>query len=819
MSGRLNLQNEIKEFLASEEYKSWQKQKNLLLSKAKNIIEDIFKLNVLENYNNTRFKEISELKIPFIDRGTWGNLSQSSIFKNNDKEAEKKFKILKEHIERNKGDYFGAFVFELKNFQATVLSSFLFLLDWKAFPIINHGVVRALNNLLATNHQVVGRAITTDFLKDIKKIKDDYFKDPNMDWSDVCYFLHHLGTQIRKEEIEKDEITENKDLDKIETSPSKEVKASEVNITQNVRAEEIKMYTLDQPDKKTIKQIITFVNDGDIAIPNFQRYFRWDAKDIDDLFESIFRGYYIGSLLFWRTDTKLDLDIIPISGSKKKKEELKPRYIILDGQQRISSLYYVIESPDEPLYSTRYPYVFFVNLKALLYENESDSDLIVTKPKPDAQNKKLFDNKVLFQNWLFPLNQLKNFYSWLDDFETYLEDEEKILRDKAREIKANIRERLNYVWDKFDIPIIILPEDMHLEHVAEIFERLNSRGISLTVFDLLNARLLKYDIKLRDLWESTCEKYTQIKSWGEGNEKVPVHILQVITLSNKGACKRKDLLEIDNEVKDKKLNAIEFKKKFENDWEIACEYLDKALTRLYNLREGFGVIHRKWIPYDPMISVMAALLKEIEDRKDRANCLKKISMWYWASVFSNAYEGSIDSRMAQDFREVKRWFSAGEFPETVKIIQNSLQDPNWTVKQIDRASNSIYKGIMCLVAMEGAKDFKQGEPLEFNLLDDHHIFPYSRADEYNAKQTINSVLNKTLIAALTNKEISNTEPSKYLDRFMKDQKISIDEMFQRLKTHLISREAFEKMLVNDFNGFLIEREKTVKEKIKSIFLI
>ncbi len=214
---------------------------------------------------------------------------------------------------------------------------------------------------------------------------------------------------------------------------------------------------------------------------------------------------------------------------------------------------------------------------------------------------------------------------------------------------------------------------------------------------------------------------------------------------------------------------------------------------------------------------MAALFKEAEKNNNIPRCMRKITIWYWASVFSNAYEGSIDTRMATDFREVKNWFYDDEkVPEKVNEARNSLKDPEWTIRQVDRASNSIYKGVMCLVAIEGQKDFKSGNTPDLNLVDDHHIFPKSKAAKYNANLIINSVLNRTLIAGSTNKEISNIEPAKYLDKFTKEQKNSDVEMAQRLKTHLISKEAFEKMLYDDFNGFLTEREKSIKEKIKEL---
>lgn len=577
------------------------------------------------------------------------------------------------------------------------------------------------------------------------------------------------------------------------------------------------MYRLEPLDKKTIKQVIEFTENGDVAVPNFQRYFRWSTKDIQELFESIFRGYYIGSFLFWRTNHRSELDMIPVFGTNINKEELNPRNIILDGQQRISSIYYVVKSPGEPLFNTKYPYVFYVNLKAIIDETSEDFNLIESYSKNYAEKKGLLDNNILFEKWLFPLFRLEYFYQWLDDFVDHLQDRQGFTRGDARRVKEKIRDKLDYVWDKYDIPIITLPEGMHLENVAEIFERLNSRGIPLTVFDLLNARLLKYKIKLRELWETSLEEYKRIREFSEENERLPVYILQVISLLKKNACKRKDLLEIDKTYMKKKKKETINSEDFGNDWKMACKYVERAIERLTNLNAGFGVISRKWLPYNPMIPVMAALLKEIEsDPVRRPNFMKKISIWYWASIFSNAYEGSIDTQMATDFKELKKWFyNDDEIPETVKHAREILSDLNF--KEIDRASNSIYKGIMCLITLKGAKDFLKGDTIEFNILDDHHLFPKSKAKRYNAKREINSILNKTLIDNKTNRDyIWNKIPKDYLDKIMKDQNIKKDELAERLQTHLISKEALDKIFEDDFNSFLNEREKTFKGELKKI---
>ena len=120
--------------------------------------------------------------------------------------------------------------------------------------------------------------------------------------------------------------------------------------------------------------------------------------------------------------------------------------------------------------------------------------------------------------------------------------------------------------------------------------------------------------------------------------------------------------------------------------------------------------------------------------------------------------------------------------------------------------------IMCIIAKQGAHDFIRGFPAQFGTLEDHHIFPSSKAKKFNAGDDIDSILNKTLILAETNRFLSNKDPSEYLKEIRTDQGIGNDELQKRLSTHLISPSAFECMLRDDFAGFLKERESTIREE-------
>ncbi len=161
-----------------------------------------------------------------------------------------------------------------------------------------------------------------------------------------------------------------------------------------------------------------------------------------------------------------------------------------------------------------------------------------------------------------------------------------------------------------------------------------------------------------------------------------------------------------------------------------------------------------------------------------------------------------------DLKEMNVWFEGGEQTVQQQIIPNNFPK--------SKKSSSIYKAIMCLIAKEGALDFVRDDPPDFSKLEDHHIFPKSKSKKFNTGDLTDSILNRTLIFEKTNRGISNKDPSAYITEIMNDQKITKEKMKERLATHLISSEAFECMLNDDFGGFIKAREKTIREKLENI---
>src|SRR3954453_1896133 len=130
------------------------------------------------------------------------------------------------------------------------------------------------------------------------------------------------------------------------------------------------------PDKRKVVGLVEQAHEGKICLPNFQRDFVWTREEVADLVRSIVRGYFIGSLLLLRCDPN-NPPFAPefLRGAKPEYQEPKPELLILDGQQRLSSLIYALTAPDLSLKDSSQRRWFFVDLDLLL--EDADNDEIV----------------------------------------------------------------------------------------------------------------------------------------------------------------------------------------------------------------------------------------------------------------------------------------------------------------------------------------------------------------------------------------------------------------------------------------------------------
>lgn len=563
---------------------------------------------------------------------------------------------------------------------------------------------------------------------------------------------------------------------------------------------------------KGIQTLVREIEEGKIVLPEFQRDFVWPTGQVAKLLESLLNGYYINTLLtlpVMAGEDNVPFPPRPVEASDKEPVRSGGMEMVLDGQQRITSIHYALTAPDNSLDNTKHPQRFGLKFSKVI-EGTLDESAIVwnstyygmwgelenddyeTQVDKDFVPFTIFQSSDAYDDWRFGM----------EDFSTTVED---LSIEDVREFDRNTK-----VFRSYDIPIIEFSADTDPTTVVQTFERINTQGLELGVFDILTARLYPDDIQLRKLWERTVRQQPNIRSYsdtsGEGTARN--RMLKTLALFRDSECKEADLRELSSN-------------DFVDDWNQAAEILDRALEKAQSSGEGgLGVIQKYGFPYGTMLPTLSNLIHiaERDGSYPDQEGLKMVRRWYWASVFSLRYSGSSDTVSYNDYREVRDWIrdDRDELPESIEAA------PRRIPVELDLTTltrGGPYKGLMSLLVLNGARDFGTFESIEVHEVDDHHIFPNSvlksglDSYQYDTAQR-NRILNRTVIESRGNRfRYSDSPPSEYIRQMIEQHNEGETGVKQVLRGHFINEEGFEAMLEDDYETFCAARRSVMQEEV------
>jgi len=593
----------------------------------------------------------------------------------------------------------------------------------------------------------------------------------------------------------------------------------------------------ESPYFQTVKDLLRYVDQGLFVIPNFQRGFEWEPSMVCDLIESIIQNYYTGLIMGWNlnhsfsSDKQWDL----LWGVKNNNNKTNPSVAILDGQQRLSSLYYAIYNPDIYFPNRNSFYTFYINLIKIL--NSEFEDCVFYKYSKSYKNwdilREEFKNDV--KSGVIPLAILSakdikltnQVYIYSTEFDEWVNKFLEQNKDKlpnglsSLSIGNKVQSVLNYNFVYYS-----LSSERDLPDICNIFTRVNEKGMRLSIFDLMNAFLYPYDVKLRtDLWENL--EYDKLKELSISN--MPEYILKTMSLYKQNYCSSKYIYWLVPEQKKVKLEQGEIfivknGQEFNQLWKKAAKWMDKAREIMMNTGTlDIGAIKPDFIPNITVLSVIAALLWNIEDGTLDNEFKTFLQKFVIAAALSEDYSGSSDTVMSKDYRECKEW-KPGSLPSRLANMHDEDID-NIDFSSVKKGS-SQYKIILCLLALNGADDFftqRTVGTIDYSkeCINDHHIFPVKvKIDKVSIKfeSTKDSILNRTLLLDETNKKILNKKPSEYLSEMQKRNEFNndIQKVKAVLHNHFINDKAFEYLQNDDYDNFIKERESAIKEHIKKI---
>lgn len=522
------------------------------------------------------------------------------------------------------------------------------------------------------------------------------------------------------------------------------------------------------PDKQRVVSIVEQARDGRLCLPDFQRDFVWKRDEVADLLRSILRRYYIGSLLLLQCDPH-DPPFAPafLRGAVPRYQKPQPQWLILDGQQRLTALLYALTAPQLGLKDSVQRRLFFVDLSLLIEDPESDA---VVFDRAERELKGLDHIELQYEQRVLPCTRLINsqaFYTWRDGFDDWLRIQHP---DQLNEFRAVWRDHWTTVvsdFQTFNMPLVVLPQvgdkdSVAIGRVCAIFEKLNSTGEPLSIYDLLTARLYRWKDtemqhkSLHDLWDDSCKKLRRLREWSEGDSgknKFGILVLRTLALLRGLDPKPRFLIELKPQ-------------SFVRDWQQAADAIEEALRLLTLVNEdGFGVFDRKWLPGIGMIPALAALRTVIREHRLDEAARADLRRWYWCNVFLERYSSAVETKLRRDYAEFSAYWTEGApEPSVFGEARARIGAPGFTVRESSTPSSSIYSGIFCLLAIRGARDWRRSESIQLQELHDHHIFPqaYLRRGGITRSSEINSVLNRTLISDETNTKILDKSPADYI---------------------------------------------------------
>lgn len=512
------------------------------------------------------------------------------------------------------------------------------------------------------------------------------------------------------------------------------------------------------PSAVKIDKLISRVSESDIKIPAFQRHFVWDQEQVIELLDSIYRDYPIGSILLWNSQERLKATRNICGFSIPDRAESYPVNYVLDGQQRLSTIYAVF-SKDRPQSTDTNE-----NADLETFEIYFDLDSRAFRAKADL----IPGNRSLPLKVLFDLTAFVN-----------------VMKDLPEQYHSVVQE-LHTKFNNYEVPIVTITKRSKSE-VGTIFERINSTGTKLTTLDLMVAWTWSEDFHLQKEMSELLE-VLEAKGFGDLPEKT---ILQCLSGIIQNSTSTKAILALDPKLVHDHFDGLVA------SMEKAIDFLATQL----NASNDF-------LPHVQQLIPLSFFFSRVNSpSSDQTKWLKQ---WFWKTAFSRRYSAQTDEKMDADIELFKQLIAGnadgiGKYSYTVTADQ--------LIKQKFTKSSPLVRAFLLLLAQNHPFDLINGALVdlgkalsEYNSKEYHHIFPraYLKKREFLAEQ-INSLCNFCFLTSDSNKKISNKAPSEYFFTVVPQ-----DEFAAILESNLmpLNKEVYEK---NSFETFLKLRSQRVLE--------
>ena len=547
------------------------------------------------------------------------------------------------------------------------------------------------------------------------------------------------------------------------------------------------MSIFEDTNARELKELLTQIQRGETALPDFQRDFVWDPENTQDLIVSIASNYPAGSLLRIRNSRALfaarAFQGAPPLGSRR------PTFLVLDGQQRLTSLYQAFYGAGE--------YRYYIDLQRLMAGDELGECLFhlrATHPRAVEYT----SEEAQARDLVWPLALMQGGASAFGRWSRRIVRQASgARRDTLEDGLSDIQEKWIEPIDDYRFPVVTLSEKTSLDAICSIFEAVNRASVKLSVYDLLTARLRSDGLNLRQLWANAKLQYPIVADF----DIDPYTMLQVVSLVgyDPPICQRKYVLNLDA-------------RDIRYWWDACVAGLAAALTLL---RDRCGVLGPDWLPYPALLLTLAAALTQREGGEPSTReTERQLTRWFWRAVFGQTYETDPTGQAGRDVAALRSWLTGGPEPAT---LADFPFDPA-ILRDVTTRQRALYRGTLALLAARRPRDLNTGLPLfdtpaDAPPLEARPVFSDSAASEGPTGGRRDSVLNRMLVARKSGRGRSKA-PSVWLAEA--EQALTQAELDAVLDSLLLPTGTDSPLARNDLGAFLDWRQAALGAEISRL---
>ena len=499
-----------------------------------------------------------------------------------------------------------------------------------------------------------------------------------------------------------------------------------------------------KPDVLKLGELPVKLEQGHISIPQFQRQFVWGIDDCAKLLDSVFKGYPIGTVTLWQTHERMR-QVKNIAGHVfPQAKEGYPVNYVLDGQQRLTSIYACLKG--ERIFNgvaeVDYGKVF-LKLEA----SDDDDNWVVTDVSGCKEDTYISISELFAPNY-------------------------PALQKKYDDSRFGLICELAEILKTYPIPTVELTGASLLE-ATDIFTRINTTGKRLSVFEVMSARVYR-ETPHFDLIEKRDE---QKAKWSKaGFETLPDYVtLQAMALCLHKRCTKDAVLSLTSD-------------------EVAGKWakIDKAFGEAIDyLHTVFGIPVADLMPYDVLIIPFVYFMFKNKGKKPTSSQAKWLKDYFWRTALTQRFSNAVASKLTNDVA----FFDAvlkGKTPNKSHLPLVSITPKRIAAEGAFKTGSAFIKAILCLFAKCRPLSLRTNAPVlidnswvsKKNAKNYHHFFPraYMKGVESGGSlREVDHIANIIIIDSADNQYIKKDAPSKYIGRFRQDN-LDLDAA---LKSHLI----------------------------------